>query len=163
MFDNERKIYAFTLGYMEHAVTDISDDELSFQPLPGMNTPRWILSHLAIATDYALTLLGSTPVLPKEWHEHFGPGSLPNQPGAPSPTKAELVEALKAGHERVLSTLDQADEQFLATGHDVQFEALQKAFPKRGELVANLMTAHEALHLGQLSAWRRASGRKPMF
>lgn len=163
MFDYERKIYIFTLGYMERAVADISEEEMSAQPMPGMNTPRWVLAHLAISTDYSLILLGRNPVLPREWHQHFGPGSSPNQDGAPTPSKLELVDALKSGHERVLAAIEKADAAFLATGHDVQFESLQQAFPARGELLANMMTAHEGLHLGQLSAWRRASGRKPMF
>lgn len=33
----------------------------------------------------------------------------------------------------------------------------------KGHLFTQLMTIHEACHLGQLSAWRRQAGFKPLF
>jgi len=34
--------------------------------------------------------------------------------------------------------------------------------PTRGDLLAHILTTHEATHLGQLSAWRRQLGFPPV-
>jgi hypothetical protein len=163
MFDRERLTYRATLHLLERLMDDVGDEELSAQPLPGMNPPRWILGHLAVTTDSCLQLLGCEPVLPNPWHQAFSPGSENNDEHGPRPTKRELLEALHAGHERVLAALGETDESHLSQPHGVAFASLDKGFPTRGDLLAFLMSGHEAFHIGQLSAWRRASGRAPLF
>lgn len=163
MFDRERRLFTFNLQLIERLTADIADDELSQQPAAGMNPPRWLLAHLVIATDYCLQLLGRERAAPPEWHTAFGPGSKPMSSVGPQPAKAELLAALRAGHDRVLAALDSIDPSLLDQPHGVQFESLQKAFPTRGDFLAQMMSNHESLHIGQLSAWRRASGRPPLF
>lgn len=163
MFDRERKLFTFNVGLIERLMDDVSDDELSSQPVSGMNPPRWLLAHLVIATDYCLQLLGKDHAAPEEWHTAFGPGSKAADPDGPRPTKAELLAALKAGHDRVLAALDAIDPSLLEQPHGVPSEALRRAFPTRGDFLAQMMSNHESLHIGQLSAWRRASGRTPLF
>jgi uncharacterized damage-inducible protein DinB len=163
MLDRERRLFQFNLGLVERLTEDVADDELAKQPLPGMNPPRWLLAHLAIATDYCLQLIGKERALPADWHAAFGPGSKPDADAGPQPTKAELLAALRQGHERLLAAIDSIDESLLAQPHGIQFESLQKAFPTRGDFLAQMMSNHESLHIGQLSAWRRATGRPPLF
>lgn len=163
MFDRERRLFTFNLGLIERLTADIGDGELSSQPVAGMNPPRWLLAHLVIGTDYCLQLLGKEREAPPEWHAAFGPGSKAVASDGPQPTKADLLAALRAGHDRVLAALDSIDPSFLDRPHGVQSESLQKAFPTRGDFLAQMMSNHESLHIGQLSAWRRASGRAPLF
>jgi len=40
-------------------------------------------------------------------------------------------------------------------------EGTRKYFPRIGDHVIYVMTAHEMDHLGQVAAWRRAMGLKP--
>lgn len=163
MLERERKLYSFNLGLLERMLEDVSDEELGHQPIPKMNPLRWILGHLAITTDSCLQLLEADGVCPADWRAAFAPGTVPNAPGAPSPSKAELLSVLRAGHERVIAALDSVDEAVLAGPHKAPIELLQKVFPTRGDLLAQLISNHFAFHLGQVSAWRRATGRPPLF
>jgi DinB superfamily len=163
MFERERKVCPFVLGTLEKLMEDVSDEELSRQPLPGMNPPRWIVAHLAVVADACLQLLGRQPVLPAEWHQSFSPGSKHGGEGGPQPSKAELLSAVRSAHERLFAAIDEADESLLERPHGLTFASLDRAFPTRADLLANLMTAHAALHTGQLSAWRRATGRPALF
>ncbi|MGC1274664.1 MAG: DinB family protein [Planctomycetaceae bacterium] len=163
MFDRERLVYRATLDLVERLIDDVTNDELSKHPLPGMNPPRWILGHLAVSTDSGLRVLRQEPALSPEWRQAFGPGSENDVENGLRPTKDVLLTALRGGHERVLAALDDADEAVLAQPHGITFASLDRGFPTRGDLLAFLMGGHEAFHIGQLSAWRRASGRSPLF
>jgi hypothetical protein len=158
MFDHERTLYAFVLWYARGLMADVDDADLAAQPAPGMNHPAWILGHLAIATDYALNLLGLPGHCPAAWHEQVGPGSTPGTDRAAYPGKAELLEALERGHSAVSEAAAVADPARLQAVHDLPFEFLQAHVPTVGDLIAHLMTTHPAVHLGQLSAWRRLRG-----
>ncbi len=163
MLDRERRLFTFNLGVLERLMEDVTDDELAKQPFPAMNPPRWIIGHLSMATDVCLRMLGQEMALPETWHASFGPGSVPNAEGAPIPSKAELLDALRAGHTRLLAALENVDDASLDRPHQARFESLQKALPKTGDLLAHMMSNHEAFHIGQLSAWRRTTGRAALF
>lgn len=162
MFDHERKVYGFVLEYIRKAAADIDESAMTHQPTPAMNPPLWILGHLAVATDYALMNLGQKPQCPKEWHKAFGMGSRPVSEWNPRPSKAELLRAIEAGHEKVAAASRDATPEVLERPHPV--EPLKNT-PIRtvGDLVSHLMTTHPMFHLGQLSYWRRQQGFAPMF
>jgi uncharacterized damage-inducible protein DinB len=162
MFENERAVYAFMLGLAQRQMADVAEDEMDKQPFQGANTPRWILTHLAICTDYAARALGGTLSLPKDWHKAYGPGSTPGNADAPKPTKDELMQALAAGHARVAELTKTVDPDSLNKPHGL---AILDGTPivNVGQFVGHLMTSHTAGHLGQLSFWRRATGRPPLF
>ncbi|MFO0926043.1 MAG: DinB family protein [Gemmataceae bacterium] len=94
MFQRECLLYAWVLDYTRKLVADLDDAEMALQPAAGLNTPLWLLGHLAICTDYAAALLGLPMVCPKEWHQMFGPGSDPARVPTPHPNKKQLVDAL---------------------------------------------------------------------
>lgn len=163
MLELEQKLFGFNLGILERMMEDVGDDELAAQPIPKMNPPRWILGHLAIANDMVLQMLEADGVCPPEWREAFGPGSVPNANGLPTPSKSELLDVFRKQSERFRAACAQTSQEVLAKPHAARIEALQKVFPTRGELIAQMVSGHIALHLGQLSAWRRATGRSAMF
>ena len=107
-------LYNFTLSMCERLMADISQEEMEVQPTKGVNTPAWILGHLAICTDFALNLLGQPMRLPKSWHAEFGPGSSPLPQRPPYPSREELLAALCDGHAAVVAALSNADEKVLA-------------------------------------------------
>ncbi|MEM9185282.1 MAG: DinB family protein [Planctomycetota bacterium] len=154
-------LYAFTLSVAESLMRDVTDEELSHQPAAGVNTPAWILGHLAICTDSALTLLGEPRRLPDDWHNGFGRGSDPSSPDLPEVTKQELMTALREGHAAVAAALPGADPAALAAPNPLSI--LARALPTKRDLLAHLLTTHEAMHLGHLSNWRRQMGRPPLF
>ncbi|HEX6960722.1 MAG TPA: DinB family protein [Lacipirellula sp.] len=157
-------LYSFTLASCERLVADVSDDELAHQPTPGVNTPGWILAHLAISTDYALQLLGRPKQMPTAWHEAFGPGTKPPTSRDAYPAKAELLAALRRGHEAVVAALPRtSEEQLRAPNPLTALPFLVETLPTAGDLLAHLISTHEAAHLGHLSNWRRQTGRPPLF
>ncbi len=46
---------------------------------------------------------------------------------------------------------------------DVEKERFRKLMPTLGDGMTFLLTGHFWMHLGQLSAWRRACGMPPLF
>lgn len=164
MDDQLLTLYAFNLGYAQQLLADITDAEFHQQPTPGVNTPAWILGHLAICTDSALGLLGQEKQLPKTWRVMFGPGSKPEKLDDRCPGKSELLEAYEKGHSLVAAAVPGATaEQLGAPNPLVQLPGLVKALPTAGDLLAHLLATHEAMHLGHLSNWRRQMGRPPLF
>ncbi len=158
MFDREITLYRFLHGYGRSLSADLDDDRLSEQPLPGVNHPAWLLGHLAICCDYALQLLDRQPLCPPEWQEVFGPGTVPLPEREAYPARAELIESLERGHQHVLRRIVDARPDNMARPHGLQIEFLAQPLPTVGDLLAHLITTHEAVHLGQLSAWRRMMG-----
>ncbi len=157
MLDRECTLYAMVLRYCKLLADDIPDDQMAAQPAPGMNHAAWILGHLAVCTDYAARFLGERPLAcPKDWHRLCGPGSQLQTDRAAYPAKAELLAALERGHARVAELARKATAEQLAAAQPGPF--LQRELPTVGDIVAHLMTTHPCIHLGQLSAWRRARG-----
>ncbi len=162
MFEIETKLYAFALGYAQRQAAEIEESKLNHQPFPGANTPLWILGHLAVCTDYAARVLGGSLECPKDWHRSFGMKSKPADLKPPYPAKADLLQSLASGHERVTALALKADPAALAAPHGVDVLA-NTPIKTLADALAHLMTTHELLHLGQLSAWRRAMGFDPLF
>lgn len=157
-------LYAFNLGYAKQLMRDISEEELHTQPSPDVNTPAWLMGHLAICTDFALSLVGEPKQLPEEWGAMFDPGSNPSDLGDRCPSMKELLTAYKRGHELVAEAVPKATPDHLSAPNPlVQLPALVKALPTSGDLLSHLLTTHEAMHLGHLSNWRRQMGRPPLF
>jgi uncharacterized damage-inducible protein DinB len=157
-------LYAFTLAMCERLMADISQDQMDIQPTGGVNTPAWILGHLAICTDFALNLLGQPMRLPKNWHTAFGPGSSPLPQEHPRPSREELLSALRDGHAAVVAALAKVDANALAGPNPLSsMPFLVQTLPTVDDLLAHLLSTHEAAHLGHLSNWRRQMGRPPLF
>jgi hypothetical protein len=158
MFERERKLNAVMLGYCKLLMNDLDDARLADTPAVGVNHPAWILSHLAICTDYAAQLLGSPAKCPKEWHQNCGPGSKVVSDRSAYASKQELLTALEAGNRRVSEAVAGASDEVLCQPHSIKLTFVKETFPTVGELVAHLMTTHVGFHLGQLSMWRRMMG-----
>ena len=96
------------------------------------------------------------------WPENFGRGSTPlaYADGFTPPGKEDLRDAVRQTHERFLAAtaglLPEVWER------PMPLEPFADRFPKLGDLLAHLLTTHDAVHWGQLSAWRRAAGLGPI-
>lgn len=163
MNDYLRQVYAFNLSYCEALLKDIPESEMRAQPSPGINPPAWLMGHLAICTDFTLELMGGMKQLPEKWHKEFGPQSLPLSKEFPYPTKDELWHAYSAGHADVTALSTEVPTDLLEHPNPLPFEFLKMLLPTTGDLIAHLMSTHEASHLGHLSNWRRQMGHPPLF
>lgn len=158
MFKSARKLSEFQLRYARLLVQDIDDARLAEQPMPGMNHAAWILGHLAVAADFLLQLFGEPELCSEDWHNRFGPGSSVQADRSAYPSKGELLEALALGHEATARASINASKEAIQQPHTPELAFLKPELTTVGDLALHLLTTHEAIHLGQLSAWRRALG-----
>ena len=90
------------------------------------------------------------------------PGASPKDDSSPLPTKAELLQVLDTGRQRILAAVKHADP---AKMDELTTSDFFKDTPVKtiGDVVAHMMTSHLAFHTGQLSAWRRLQGKPYVF
>ena len=146
------------LHYLKSLVKDIRDDQMTAQPVSGitLNHPAWILGHIAGAADFALVSMGAKGVAPASWNALFMPGTKPQNDAQIYPKKAELIAVIELAYQRVAQTMPTIAAATWALPFPL--EKMRPYWPTLGDGVFYLVTAHDAAHLGQLSAWRRAMG-----
>ena len=149
--------YRFNLGHVESLVKDLTDEQMVGQPNGVVNHAAWTLRHLASSSNYLAKTFGLESTLPAEW-DAPSPGGTPSGNASDYPSKTELLAQLKAQHERVAEAVANADAELFAKDCP---EEMRSYFPKVGDMVDYMLTAHEGTHIGQISAWRRAMGIKP--
>ncbi len=160
-FEREARICQTMLGYANWLLREIPAEQFDLQPLAGVNTPGWIVGHLALAADWGLAQLDAATLCPPAWEQYFGLGSGPPRP-AQAPERAELTAALARGYDALITAARGADPAPLERPHD--FPPLQRgAIRSVADLLAHLLTSHPALHVGQLTYWRRAMGHPRLF
>lgn len=142
------------LRYAEALAGDIDETIMAHQPAEIKNHPAWTLGHLSIGQEFILQLLEAPRGVDESWIRLFSPGMPPTNDRQNFPPKADLLSTLHKQHERVKEAVEQSFEARAEAPNPIG--PLAKRFPTVGDLVLYLMTTHEATHLGQLSAWRRA-------
>jgi len=153
--------YKHSGDYAERLVADLSPEEMTAQPVPGvtMNHPAWILAHLSAYPPVLTSMInGGTPEDPLE--HRYGQRSRPLDDPAEYPPKDALVAQFLTVRHKLAETFDGAEPDRLGT--PVTIERWTTRWPTIWHACVTLMTTHEATHLGQLSAWRRAGGRPPV-
>ncbi len=150
--------YKFNLGHLESLVKDLSAEQMVQQPHGVVNHPAWTLCHLASASNHTGVALGLESTFPAEWEEAGKTGGVPSGDASKYPSRDALLAELKKQHERVTEAVAAADPAEFAKEHPD--EGTRKYFPTLGDFVDYLLSAHEANHIGQIAAWRRAMGLK---
>ena len=166
------RLYAWNLGYAMALVGDLSVAQCTESAGPGFeNHPAWTIGHLVTGSDILAEDLGLERDLPEGWKELFerrGPGDprLPDPDPAAYPPMEELLAELGRQHSRV----EQAWREKLTedgpggTGLEAPIKwRFCEALPTLGDATVFLAVSHEAMHLGQLAAWRRAQGLPPVL
>jgi hypothetical protein len=161
MFETDLTINQFLLGYCRMMVEEIPDERMAEQPLPNVNHPAWILGHLAYSGDAAVGRLGGQKTLADGWTQKYGPGSRLLAVRAEYPPKKELLLILEERFEHARRLAAVATKEHMA--HPNPNPRMKAGLPTVGDSVAFLLTGHLAVHLGQLSAWRRMVGMPPLF
>jgi len=150
--------YDRQMRYALALVEDLGLVEMVAQPVAGvvMNHPAWVLSHLnAYMPVLTVMLGGGTPEDPID-HEH-GRKSVPEPDAGSYLPKDDLVAKYVALHGRASEAFSGASLALLANATPIP--RFTDRFPTIADVAVQLMIKHEATHLGQLSAWRRAGGR----
>ena len=145
--------------YVQKLVADVPEAEMVSQPVPGvvMNHPAWTLGHLLPYCSTVAAMVRGQP-FPDPATSPFAKGSAPSTDAGVYPRKAELLAAFLAAHDDAAAAIESADVGVMS--RPIPLERWKTRFPTIGDAVVYLMTSHEATHLGQVSAWRRA-GKRP--
>ncbi len=153
-------------AYAGELIRDLSEAQLDASPGPGLeNTPRFTIGHLCVGC--AMTRRGiqdpggdrdANVDVPDVFLEQFGrkgpqdrrlPEAMPDAPHV-----EELLSELRRQHDELDRAVRDASDDVL--NHPCSWK-LGHLLPRHVDLVMFVCT-HEALHLGQVAAWRRAMG-----
>jgi hypothetical protein len=160
MISDMLRSFAISMDYWRQLLADLNEEQITAQPIVGMNHAAWITGHLAYSFQMIGGELGLKPWLPPHWRRLFGTGSRPDARTDDYPNKNQLVAVLEDSRRRLSEAL------YSMTDHDLDRplpdERYRHIFPTLGSAVLHILTVHTALHLGQLSAWRRAMGLSPV-
>jgi hypothetical protein len=149
-----------SIAYAKQILSDVDDASMCQQP-SGLNHPAWLLTHLATAADYAAKLLGGTGVCPKSWSAMGDTKKPLSQVRSDYPSKVELIGTFEKAFQNAAELYEKCSAEDLAKPQKLGF--FETELPTVGDMSTFLILVHTSLHLGQLSAWRRASGKAPLF
>jgi len=161
------RLFAWNLQYARALVEGLTASQCTETGGPGLeNHPAWTIGHLVTGADILAEDLGLERDLPGGWRELFerrGPGDprLPAADPASYPLMADLLHELERQHlrvERVWREKLEAREEDSPNLADPLTWRYSGALPTLADAALFLAISHEAMHLGQLSAWRRAKG-----
>ncbi len=160
MLDLALSLYKFNLTYAQKLVADVPDDQFCMQPAAGkvLNHPAFVLGHLAWASKRALGYATKGAPADVEGADLYGMGATPQADRARYPSKEKLLGALEEAHASLAAAIAKAKPDLL---NQPAPEKVRGRFPTLAHLLMHMLTTHEATHLGQLSAWRRAKGLPP--
>jgi hypothetical protein len=154
-------LFEQNLAYARKLVADLSDDQMSTQPVGTcvLNHAAFVIGHLAWVCDFGVTLLGESAGVDPKWREMFSLIAKPVADRSVYPPKAVLLKAFEDAHSRLVSVALASKPEVLQQPPPERF---RNRFPTLTHVMLHMLTNHEAVHLGQLSAWRRACGLQPV-
>lgn len=155
-----------SLGYAEKLVAGIPAEKFArFAEVNGhsieSNHPAFVLGHLSIYPCRIVEDLGgdASAIAPSEKYEAlFSPSAtcLDDPDGNLYPAMDEIKEKFFAAHHAAIESLLAAkDENFAVENPN---EKMRSKFGTQGSMHAFYLGGHIMIHMGQISAWRRAMG-----
>lgn len=161
MRDAIRAVWEANTKYALALVRDLREEQMIAQPVAGvtMNHPAWVLSHLNVYAPIAAAMIRGEAFEDPADHR-YGRNSRVVNDAAEYPARDSLIDAYWRTHEDALRALDAADDGVL--NMPTPLERWRSSKPTVGAMLLELMVKHESVHLGQLSAWRRAMGLPPV-
>lgn len=152
--------FAANLDYARRLVDGLTEDQANVIPAEGMNSPRWIVGHLAQTADQVTLgwMLGEPRTI-ESWDEWFDAGTSSADLTAEQPTLAQALVELECLHGKVSEAVAASPpDRFERSIRAEAPEVFRERFTTLGNALAHTMLVHEMQHLGQLSAWRRLRG-----
>jgi hypothetical protein len=160
LIDETLRSFELTLDHLRRLIADVSDEEMTRQPHGAVNHPAWVIGHLAYSCQAIGGELGITAWLPAEWQQTFGTGSTPVEDRSVYPSKHELLAMLDDGQRRIADRIQLIGEAGMCA--PLPDRRHRDKFPTVGHAVVHILTAHSAVHVGQISCWRRIAGYGPL-
>ena len=147
------------IGYAEVLVKDIPDDRFGHMPHPTMNHPAFNLGHLSLYPNRILGLIGRGDLVKEKagWDELFAAGCPCVEQDGRYPSKQEIVEHFLDRSRAVTAAVAAAPAEVFERPNPVEGR-MRELFPTIGIAANFMLNSHVMMHLGQISAWRRAVG-----
>lgn len=154
-------LFEQNLAYARRLISDLGEEQMAAQPVPGvvMNHAAFVIGHLAFVCDFGATLLGEPAMIDPGLSELFSRTAKPLSDRSVYPSKADLLTSYEKAHARLVSIALAAKPEVL---QGLPPERFRDRFPTLAHVTLHMLTNHQAVHLGQLSAWRRAGGLPPV-
>jgi len=148
-------------NYTVNLVSDVAPEQMVAQPVSGvtMNHAAWIISHLNVYMPIMVALLQRRPFEDPMEHRYGQKSKVVNDLKE-YPPKGELLAEYSRLHDDAQRALEDADGRIF--GEENPLLRWKSMHPTVGDQLVTLMVKHESMHLGQLSAWRRAMGLAPV-
>lgn len=157
-------------GFAERALAGIPPGKFARTPVVGgvtiqTNHPAFIYGHLSLYPARVLTLVGGDPAavaVPPAWTDLFKAGSpcRDDPEGAIYPGMVEITSAFLRCQDAAIAAAERTDDAVFA--RPMPDENYRRHFPTIGAAVLVFLNNHVAMHMGQVSAWRRCMGLGPV-
>lgn len=157
-------------GYAERALAGIPSEKFARKPVVGgvtieTNHPAFVYGHLALYPARVFALLGQdagAAGTPPAWTDLFKAGApcRDDPQGTIYPKMAEITSAFMRNYDAALAAVAKADDAVFA--RPLPDENYRQHFPTIGIAALVFLNNHVAMHMGQVSAWRRCMGLGPV-
>ena len=148
--------FGYCLEYLRDQVADIGTTDMVAQPSGIMNHPAWVIGHLTFSCQSLGGEIGLPNWLPATWCDKFGTGSVPVADINQYKDKDESLAMLDDAQARITLAVDRLNDAQL--DEPLPDEAYRIILPTVRHAITQVLIAHPANHIGQLTIWRRAMG-----
>jgi hypothetical protein len=156
--------------YAERLLAGVSQDAYARFARPGgeviqSNHPAFVLGHLSLYPVRVMQNLRVEPgptAFPPDYESlfKFGVECQDDSDGTVYPPLEELKTLFFRSYPAAIEAVESAPEEAFAAPNPAEGR-LRELFPTVGAAVSFYLIGHVQVHLGQLSAWRRAMGLPP--
>lgn len=146
--------FSYSLDFLREQVADISPVDMVKQPNGIANHPAWVLGHLTFSCQAIGGEIGLAPWLPDHWESAYGTGSCPKPDQTCYLPKLEALNKLADAQSKVIAALRKLSVGQL--DQSLPDESFRKILPTVRHAVTQVLVAHVANHVGQMTLWRRA-------
>jgi hypothetical protein len=148
--------FAYCLDFLREQLADVAAADMVAQPNGIVNHPAWVVGHLTYSCQLLAETIGVPRWLPDDWDKRFGTGSVPVADPNVYETKDDALAVLHDAQSRITRAVAGLDDALL----DAPFpdESYREVFPTIRHALTQVLVAHTASHIGQLTVWRRAMG-----
>jgi hypothetical protein len=154
------------LGYGERLLANVAAEQFSAFARIGdttieSNHPAFIYGHLSLYSSRVIEQLGAdaSAYQPTEdFVRLFSKDAkcVDDPDRAIYPEMSLITERLFSGHRAVIDALEHADDELFSLENPTA--VMREKFPTIGAMHGFYVGGHFMLHMGQMSAWRRAMG-----
>jgi len=155
--------------YAERLATGVQPHQFARKPTWGLggieintNHAAWNYGHLATYFSMVIESCGLKPeaaaLAPAGFKEIFQDGTncVDDPAGTTYPPMEKILSTFFKAYDAALAALEKADDKVLAAAPTD--EKIRANWKTNGARAMFLMTNHVAMHMGQVSTWRRAMG-----